>query len=1032
METVKVKEQPSLRKRNNEARRSHYQRQKEAQEWERFEYHSLNEHKRLHGHDVWHSKVIPENELFEAGLIHTFNQRRMDRIRLRSESEAFQYRDYGMDFLAKSPAGTYHACQAKHYTSRKVSANDLGTFLAVLMGQIPNAGYLYTSGPIEINFQECIRNSKGAIVHRELPFRAHRATPPIAEPSLHLRPYQTEAITAALAPGKNVLDIACGLGKTLILGHVLKARRPNRVICVAPLRISVQNLLDRISVFLPMYRHILVDSDAGGTTDADALREALEDQKPVVIYTTFASFKNVVHPIANKSEYLVVDEVHNAVHSDDLCAMINAYADSLSLSATIPEEFYEKVDAKRVYKYNVAEGIRNGYICDYEIVLPYVVTTAEGGTHIDVKVPTELEDAGTWVDKALFLATGMFLYGSRRCVVYLSSCADCDAFKVAMRAVMERYHGSTLWCEAITHTDSASVRSKMLDAFQNDEAFDKYVIASVRILDEAVDLPKCDSEYITCIGDATSDIRTVQRLLRGSRLDPSNPSKKNHMFMWTDEFCKAVNALSILKETDPTFLGTKVRMIHMDYESANDGAQRLANGKKLGELTRFMESRCMTVTERWEVRRLEWVAQYERLGHTPRRVQDGTDLQQKNAAIWQTYCRQAHKGTISSKLTVEQKERLNSTPGWLWEECDPFEVGYVNWVAQYERLGHLPKSVGKDIDLDQNRAARWQSITRGAKKDGKLTMEQEKRLDNTLGWLWAIPDPFEEEYAHWVDQYKILGHLPKTVCKTKDPDQYRATAWQAFTRSATKMGHKRYGKLTSEQRECLDNTPGWLWKAVDKFEQGYIRWVEQYERLGHSPKLVDKATDSEQYAALKWQSQIRLKNKGFARCGKLTLEQKQLLENTPGWIWGEPDAFEKGYEHWVIQYKRLHRAPKIIKKTIDPEEFRAARWQNVIRGKKKGGKKTLTHEQIERLNSTPGWLWEIDAFEQGYSNWVVQYQKLGHTPRLVDKGVDPDQRRAYTWQCCVRLTNNGFGLGKLTCDQKYILNNTSGWLWKSR
>jgi superfamily II DNA or RNA helicase len=663
----------TLRERNNQARRECYQRQKEMAEWLLFEHRALNEHVQCYGHVAWHASVLPENELYEAGLIHNFNEHRMNRIRMRREREgkAFQYRDYGMDFLAKSPSGTYHACQAKHYTTRKVTANDVGTFLAILMGQLPNTGYLYTSGPVEVNFRECVQNSKGRIIHHSLPFKAPRAAPAVPEPALALRPYQVAAIEAAMVPGKNVLDIACGLGKTVILGHILKATSNTRIICAAPMRISVQNLMDRLSAFLPTHRHLLVDSDAGGTTDLEVVRTALADASPLVIYTTFSSLLEVVHPVATQREYLVVDEVHNVVHRTGMCAVIDAYAQSLCLSATIPEELYEQVDATCIYRYNVAEGIRDGYICDYEVVLPYIVTAAEGSTHVDVRVPAELgDDANAWIPKALFLATGMFLYGCRRCVVYLPSCDDCDAFKAAMSTVMERYHGSTLWCESITHAVGAKERTRLLDAFQTDDAFDKYIVASVRILDEAVDLPACDSEYITHIGDATSDIRTVQRLLRGSRLDPSNPSKKNHLFIWTDDTSRVVNALSLLKEADPTF-HSKMRVLHTDYDSSHQVSRREDVKTQMGELRNYLEVRCMTLAERWEVRRLEWVAQYERLNRVPK--QKATDPDEKRASQWQSTMRRAYAKFIgrdvktNSTITADQVDILTNTPGWLWD-----------------------------------------------------------------------------------------------------------------------------------------------------------------------------------------------------------------------------------------------------------------------------------------------------------------------------------------------------------------------------
>jgi superfamily II DNA or RNA helicase len=1020
-------------------------RQKEIVEWERFEHHSVKEHMRLYdGHIAWHSSVIPENELYEAGVIHSFNKHRMNRIRMRNEGKPFHYRDYGMDFLAKSSSGTYHACQAKHYTTRKVTAKDIGSFFAILMGQIPNTGYLYTSGRIEINLKECIQNSNGKLVHHSLQFKAPCAERPIAEPVLSLRTYQEEAVAAALVPGKNVLDIACGLGKTLILGHVLKASSHSHVICVAPLRMSVQNLMDRIGAFLPTHRHFLVDSDAGGTTDPDAVRAALEDTSPMVLYTTVASFQEVVHPVASHSEYLIVDEVHNTVHSNKMCAAINVYENSLCMSATIPEELYEKVDATCVYKYNVASGIRNGYICDYEIVIPFLVTTADEtpNTYVDVKTPTELEGEGDWIFRALFLATGMFLYGSKRCIVYLPTCEDCEAFKQAMLLVMERHHGSSLWCESITHALGASARSQRLDAFQNDSTCDKYVLLSVRILDEAVDLPKCDSEYITHIGDSTSDIRTVQRLLRGSRLDPANPSKKNHLFLWTDDRSKAVNALSLLKETDPTF-HTKIHTTHVNYDKNEEKIQRQSNHTQMGELSTYMEVQCRTINERWEARRLHWVEQYERLGHPPKGVLKEIDFEQHRAAQWKNNMCNANKGVGTQRLTAEQKCRLTNTLGWLWD-FDPFEKAYEHWVAQYERLGYPPKKVKKETDLNQWRAAEWQGRMRIANKGvgtQKITAEQRDLLTNTFGWQWKLPDAFEKSYKHWVAQYERLGHPPKHIEKHIDSEQRRASQWQTNMQSANKsVGSQR---ITTEQKDILTNTTGWRWKKPDAFEISYKHWVEQYKRLGFPPKEVKKDADLEQRRAALWQGNMRKAYMGKDR-HKINTKQKHRLTNTLGWLWKEPDAFEEALKHWIAQYERLGHLPKFVKKIIDPEQHRAASWQSAMRsnfkriGPKKPKQSNFTTEQKNRLTNTTGWLWkEPDAFEEALKHWIAQYERLGHSPKRVKKEIDPEQLRAASWQSQMRIALNHIRpikskRSKITDEQKIRLTNIPGWLWTSK
>ena len=49
----------SLRERNNKARREHYDREKEKEEWRMFEDVVVREHYRIYGHEIWHTSMIP-------------------------------------------------------------------------------------------------------------------------------------------------------------------------------------------------------------------------------------------------------------------------------------------------------------------------------------------------------------------------------------------------------------------------------------------------------------------------------------------------------------------------------------------------------------------------------------------------------------------------------------------------------------------------------------------------------------------------------------------------------------------------------------------------------------------------------------------------------------------------------------------------------------------------------------------------------------------------------------------------------------
>lgn len=558
--------------------------------WKQYEFLVIQDHISKYGHTVWHADVIPEMELLAAGFIHDYNKHRLKRIAKKREEEnentnkksksknKSKYSDYGMDFLIKAVdengTVTYHVGQAKHHTTNKVTANDLGTFFSVVHHRLKTSGYLYTHGNLEVNLKEDIMNSEGRIVHHKVPYFNNDALSDIStdERDLILRPYQQEAIDAILHDGVDVLNIFCGGGKTIIAGHILKERNHRTIVCIAPLRLSVDELRRRISPFLPTHEVLLVDSDCDGTTDYEEIRSKITSEKPLVVFSTFASAENILSLIIENTadSFILVDEVHNILLKKSLCHFVNRFKNKVVMSATIPVEIYDVLQVHKPFTYGITEAIQNKYCCDYNIYLP---------TKEDIAIPVELQESlyeKSLLERALFLACGMLRQGSIRCIAYLSSHKECSDFLEVIKYVFEEYHGKKFFGGKIDSTVSSKERKKVLEDFQ-DYTDNKIirVICSVRILDEAIDVPSCDSEFIAHIGKDTSDIRTLQRLFRGGRLDKNNPMKQNNMFIWAEDWNSCEKALSFVKCTDHEF-HKKIK-----YTSANYGIQNTRIPEKI-------------------------------------------------------------------------------------------------------------------------------------------------------------------------------------------------------------------------------------------------------------------------------------------------------------------------------------------------------------------------------------------------------------------------------------------------------------------
>jgi superfamily II DNA or RNA helicase len=480
--------------------------------WLEYERYIIEHHYKTHNHITWHWPRVPEEHLYNAGYLNDYNKHRLERLAASKEG-INRHKDYGLDGIALDSDNTYHGLQAKYYTSNKVTANDIGTFQSVSRRlnkkNSLSKGYLYTSTNLEATLAEDIEYI-GDIIHEKVLFEPEGKCYEknvINEIDLSLRQYQKDALESLKEEreGLGTLSLFCGGGKTLIAGHYLFELKPKIIVMIAPLKISVDNLRSRMESFFDGYEHLVIDSDSGNTTDPDVVKGKLEEDKPIVLYTTFASAVNVLSEIFDENEELfeesfcLVDECHNIVNNTELCEFISRFYDGLLMSATIPEELYEVIDCEPVYEYGMAEAIKEGYCVDYNVWLPQVVKKDQGNT-IEIDIPEDFEESDLCA-KVLFLVTGMLQTGSKRCIVYLRNTDECAAFNELFTKVCKEYQGLSSWTETIDCNVKQEKRRTILENFQSkkEDLTTLHILASVRILDEAVDVVRCDSEFISSV-----------------------------------------------------------------------------------------------------------------------------------------------------------------------------------------------------------------------------------------------------------------------------------------------------------------------------------------------------------------------------------------------------------------------------------------------------------------------------------------------------------------------------------------------------
>lgn len=588
-------------------------------DWNTFEHASIIYHAQKYPHETWHWSKIPETVLYDSGYIHTYNEWRLAKLlAVEQNSGRNPLRDVGFDGLSCEiidEKRVYHGLQAKYY-SRNLGPGDVGTFLmkcGVLQIRNPlSRGYIYYTRGLTSNLRADLslyNNAGKHIIDERLTVEQLNSIIPLLEHSkvedslmINETGYElTESQHAHIkqlcdGTGKQLLHRPCGTGKTLIIGHVLQRKMPAHIIVIAPLRISIDNLYRRIPAFLPNYATLLVDSDTIGTTDIDVITKSTANER-WILFTTFKSAKEIIANLYNRKiitcDYIIIDEVHNISNSGILSKFANNIDNGIYMTATPTHKLDKILTITSEVKYSLAQAIKDKVVCDYQVHIP--IMTDDQTT--DCIIPDEFSDLPKdMVNKAMFLSNGLLQTGSHKCIGYFRSIKECIIFKDVFQKILLEYHGLTCKLHMINEKTSITNRRKILHEFDDPTNTDIHLLLSVRILDESVDLKRCDSEFISYTGDKKCDIRTIQRMMRGCRIDPCNPSKVNNLFIWANiHNDNALHVFSLLQSFDDKFID-KIHSLSSDYDNQTSTCVKQKITKQDAKLPNYI-IKCMSLYE---------------------------------------------------------------------------------------------------------------------------------------------------------------------------------------------------------------------------------------------------------------------------------------------------------------------------------------------------------------------------------------------------------------------------------------------------
>jgi superfamily II DNA or RNA helicase len=499
-----------------------------------YEYYVL-EHIRKDYEKVWHWKDFPEKIMYELKLIKDYEKFKKYRV------------DIGSDLVAFKD-NKYYFIQCKNFNKDKIFIDTLAGFYFMLYENNLN-GILYYNGVLS---ERLVDLSTGKIPFINLPFNNENIIFREEIITIVPRDYQLEAYNKLKNLNNCILSLPCSMGKTYISSMLGKDY--DNVIILSPTRALAQQNLEKFKeYFKNTYNYILISID--GRTNIDEINKILKPKN--IISSTYDSC-NIVNLLINKLKkcYIIVDEFHNLSDNsindvnNQINKLINYDANKLFVSAT-PIKNFMNITEINSYTYKWEDAITNKYICDFNIYLAnvsnklieFLEVIKNNYNGIELKL----------IKKAYNLVKSMLFNGDKKCICYLTTIEKAISFNKILTLIASTFN-IEIQREQIDCNTKKLKRNEIIEKFKN--STELFILLNVHVLDEGIDIPECDSVYITQPNN--NIINIVQRMCRANRI--YKKKTECNIYLWCSEK-KTNNILSYIFDKMDKSIKNKINKI---------------------------------------------------------------------------------------------------------------------------------------------------------------------------------------------------------------------------------------------------------------------------------------------------------------------------------------------------------------------------------------------------------------------------------------------------------------------------------------
>jgi superfamily II DNA or RNA helicase len=490
--------------------------------------------------------------------------------------------DIGCDILCKKDTGEYEYIQCKNYSTlgvdNTITISDLSGFYNFVAENSIKNPIVYYSGVL--SSQILCRKKK--IKYINLPYIK------IGNKDIKPRDYQIEAYNTLQNEHRSILEMPCGTGKTLIT-YLISLNYKN-IILLSPLISTTEQLITHYKNYYSKETEPICYTIINSQNTRDINSIEISDNKNI-IGSTFHSC-DVINKLLEKIEgstFIIIDECHNLSNANiidnnnEINKLLLGNYKILFVTAT-PKNYennYINIFGNIKYTLDWKYAIENKYICDYNFYYPNNDKIIEHITNI--KFDTSIIEKTILINKAFFLLESIKTLNIKKCIVYLKTIHESDLFENILKTI-NIYFELSLIVYNINYNTSKTKRNLSLTKFKNNKTKIN-IMLNVHILDEGIDIPECDSVYLTHPNN--NPVNIIQRISRANRL--SNYKNKAHILLWTKSQMNLENIINQIKAHIPVnfsninsnYINNKTDIINIDININNNNIDNNNIQKKI-------------------------------------------------------------------------------------------------------------------------------------------------------------------------------------------------------------------------------------------------------------------------------------------------------------------------------------------------------------------------------------------------------------------------------------------------------------------